>query len=530
MIVKELITRLGFKVDKNALRNYDKGMRTIRRSALMASAAVFGIGAGVVFLAKKAGEMEQIKVAFETMLGSAEKAKEVMEDLTSFAAKTPFTITGVFKSSKQLLAMGIEVDKLLPTLKSLGDVSAGVSQPLARIALNFGQVKTQGKLTGRELRDFNVLGVGLASTLAKNMGVAEDSIQDLVSAGKVKFKDVEEAFASMTGAGGRFENLMIKQSKTLLGLWSNFQDTLQILSIQMGDELLPTLKSILLAFLDWHDANKKLIKTKLVKFVKDFVKAMKSMWWFMSKMVYPMIKSITSVVGGLKNAIVLLAGAISFLIGAHVMMAFLSVGRLFTTLAAKMLSLTGKLIIAKGLLYAEYIALAVALTFVLLVLGDIYGAFKGEESIFGKLAKDVMKVTSSVKELLKFLRFITGMPIVETDLVKHKPKSFFEKLGSTRSNWAEALNIQPQSALNAFSGKNRYPMSESVLQEDMLGDILGGKRSNTPLTAGGSVNNTTNITVYASPDNNNQDLANKISEQDRRERRNTSRNVKEGSY
>jgi len=63
----------------------------------------------------------------------------------------------------------------------------------------------------------------------------------------------------------------------------------------------------------------------------------------MSKMVYPMIKSITSVVGGLKNAIVLLAGAISFLIGAHVMMAFLSVGRLFTTLAAKMLSLTGKL-------------------------------------------------------------------------------------------------------------------------------------------------------------------------------------------
>lgn len=66
-----------------------------------------------------------------------------MSELSEFASKTPFELQGVRENAKQLLAMGVSTQELLPTLKSLGDVSAGLSVPLERLALNYGQVMTQ---------------------------------------------------------------------------------------------------------------------------------------------------------------------------------------------------------------------------------------------------------------------------------------------------------------------------------------------------------------------------------------------------
>ena len=47
-----------------------------------------------------AGQFEQWEIAFETMLGSAEKAKDMMEDLFQFAKETPFQIPDLVQNSK----------------------------------------------------------------------------------------------------------------------------------------------------------------------------------------------------------------------------------------------------------------------------------------------------------------------------------------------------------------------------------------------------------------------------------------------
>jgi hypothetical protein len=57
-----------------------------------------------------------------------------------FASKTPFELPDVRANAKQLLAMGIATDDLIPTMKALGDVSAGLSVPMDRLALAYGQV------------------------------------------------------------------------------------------------------------------------------------------------------------------------------------------------------------------------------------------------------------------------------------------------------------------------------------------------------------------------------------------------------
>lgn len=211
-------------------------------------AGIVGVGAALTAFGissiKVAADFEQTQIAFTTMLGSAERAEKLLKDLADFAKKTPFTLTGVEASSKQLIAMGIEVDELLPTLKSLGDVSAGLSVPLDRLALNFGQVRIQGKLTGRELRDFAIAGVPLVSELAKNLNVSESAIAEMVSAGDIGFDKVARAFETMTSEGGKFFNLMDKQSESAAGKFSNFQDSIELLQREMGVAFLPVLKEL----------------------------------------------------------------------------------------------------------------------------------------------------------------------------------------------------------------------------------------------------------------------------------------------
>jgi len=142
----------------------------------ISTSAILGVGTAMAALGvssvKVAADFEQTKVAFTTMLGSAEEAQVFLAQLADFAKKTPFTLVGVEKAAKQLMAVGFEANDVIPTLKSVGDVASGLSlgeEGLQRLILNLGQVRNQGKLTGRELRDFAVAGVPLLDQLANQL-------------------------------------------------------------------------------------------------------------------------------------------------------------------------------------------------------------------------------------------------------------------------------------------------------------------------------------------------------------------------
>ena len=201
-----------------------------KKFGLMGAAIVGATGLIAKAAFTQAAAFEQSTVAFETMLGSAEKGQTLLRQISDFAAKTPFTLPGVEESTRMLLAMGIESENIIPTLKSLGDVSAGLSVPLENIALAYGQVRAANQLYGTELRQFVNNGVPLLAVLAEQFGTTEASVKQMVENGEVGFKDVEKAFQSMSGEGGTFFNLMEKQSKTFNGQVSNLKDNLSLLA------------------------------------------------------------------------------------------------------------------------------------------------------------------------------------------------------------------------------------------------------------------------------------------------------------
>lgn len=239
-VLEEFVNVISWRTDERQLERIERRVDAVMNRMSQAGKKLTAfvtlpiVGIGVAAL-KTASDFEQLDIAFTTMLGSAERAKELREDLLQLAKTTPFEVKNIAQSAKQLLAVGFAQEQVIDTLTDLGNVSAGLSVPLERLILNFGQVKTQGKLTGRELRDFAVAGVPVLEELAKSLGKSKSEVQDLVSAGGVSFDMVAQAFRNMAREGGRFENLMEKQSKTLGGAWSNLIDTVTLFAAEIGN-------------------------------------------------------------------------------------------------------------------------------------------------------------------------------------------------------------------------------------------------------------------------------------------------------
>jgi tape measure domain-containing protein len=213
-----------------------------------AMAAISGLGFSQLYRSLyEAARFEQVTIGFETMIGDAEKARLKLHQLSEMAARTPFTLPGIEVGARTLLAMGFEADELIPTLKSLGDITAGLgggNQLLFRMAHNLGQVRAQGKLTGREIRDFAIMGVPLLDELSKTIGVSKEELIKLTANSRITSDQVMEAFRNMSMEGGKFHDLMQKMNLSLWGQWSNLKDVIILTGRAIGQTLLPVSTSL----------------------------------------------------------------------------------------------------------------------------------------------------------------------------------------------------------------------------------------------------------------------------------------------
>lgn len=182
------------------------------------------------------GEFQQFEIAFETMLGSGQKAKGMISDLANLAASTPFDMKGVVNGAKQLLAYGFAANEITDTMRRLGDVSAGLGLNLQDLTWLYGTTMVQGRLFTRDLMQFTGRGIPLTEELAKQFGVTKDKVSELVTAGKVGFPEVKKAIESLTNEGGKFGGLMEKQSHSITGQISNIQDSIEMAINDLGTQ------------------------------------------------------------------------------------------------------------------------------------------------------------------------------------------------------------------------------------------------------------------------------------------------------
>lgn len=180
------------------------------------------------------GEFQKLEVAMETMLQSKEKAEALMAQMVQTAATTPFGLQEVAGGAKQLLAYGLEAEKVNETLIRLGDIAAGLSIPLGDLVYLYGTTMTQGRLYTQDFNQFVGRGIPLVSELAKEFGVAESKVKGLVEEGKVGFPEIQKVIENLTNEGGMFGGLMEKQSQTISGQIANIEDAFDMMFNEIG--------------------------------------------------------------------------------------------------------------------------------------------------------------------------------------------------------------------------------------------------------------------------------------------------------
>lgn len=189
---------------------------------------------------KAASNMEQLDIAFTTMLGSAEEAKNLMADLIRFSAETPFEMPEVVAAGKQLLAFGIAAQDIEPTLQQLGDVASGVGSSIGDLAYLFGTASASGRLMTIDINQFAMRGIPIIESLAEVMGVATTEVRNMAAEGQISADLMKQAFELMTAEGSKFGGMMEQQSQTVSGLFSTLKDNVTQTLTTIGQVIIDT--------------------------------------------------------------------------------------------------------------------------------------------------------------------------------------------------------------------------------------------------------------------------------------------------
>ena len=217
------------------------GMMAVDAAFAAVSGAFEAFGESI----NKAADFQQLETSFNVLIGNTTLAKTFLEDLSKFAASTPFTIPGLADASKTLLAFGVMSSEVIPIVSMLGDVSQGNEEKLKSLALAFGKVESQGKLTGEELNQMIDSGFNPLEHISEKTGKSMGELRKEMEKGSITSAMIREAFVAATSEGGKFFEMTKKQGLTFNGVMSTMQDAVDDLYRRFGKPVIEALTPII---------------------------------------------------------------------------------------------------------------------------------------------------------------------------------------------------------------------------------------------------------------------------------------------
>jgi hypothetical protein len=216
-------------------------------AALTAAAAgAVALGAGLAFIkdaSGKAAGIEALTMQFETLLGTAEKARERMEEIKVFAASTPFEIANLSETSKLLQTLGGDMLATGAGLRMVGDAAAIAGQPIQEVGLHFGRLFnaiTSGTTAGESVSRLQELGL-----MTGKVKLQFEALAAAQKRGEKPILSQTQAMTLLQGVFAKTEGAMVRLSTTTSGKLSNLRDNLDTLKVSFGTGFNEGLKTAL---------------------------------------------------------------------------------------------------------------------------------------------------------------------------------------------------------------------------------------------------------------------------------------------
>jgi tape measure domain-containing protein len=228
-----LTARAKLDVDTSAAERKIDGLSGKITTALLQGAGqaigfeiTRGLGAAADAVVGYTGRLEQARVAYTGLLGSAQAADRFIAQQQAFAKSTPFDLSQVQRDSQLLLATGVAARDIIPDLNAVGNAVAAIGgggETLDRVVLALSQMRNSVHLNAQDMNQLIQAGIPAWDILAEHIGKTQAQARQLAESGQLSGADA--AASILDALSQRNVGLMQQQSKTFLGRLENFEDT-----------------------------------------------------------------------------------------------------------------------------------------------------------------------------------------------------------------------------------------------------------------------------------------------------------------
>lgn len=167
----------------------------------------------------------QSQIGFETMLGSAEKAQQMMNDINQFAVATPFEARGLTDISQKMLAMGWSAERIIPDLETIGNTMSAFGkgeEGIQAVTLALSQMQANGKVNAGDMMQLTNQGISAWQYLADSVGKTVGETREMASQGLIPANDAVNAILN---GMKQFDGMMEKTATmTVEGLLSQLEE------------------------------------------------------------------------------------------------------------------------------------------------------------------------------------------------------------------------------------------------------------------------------------------------------------------
>ena len=182
-------------------------------------------------------EFESMETSLKVLLGgNQERLDSIMKQIKEYALASPLNTKDMVGAVQMMTSFGIEAEKSIDYLKAIGDISMGNTGKFNSLALAFSQMSSAGKLMGQDLLQMVNAGFNPLEEISRKTGKSIGQLKEEMSKGAISSKMVQEAFISVTSAGGKFYGMSSEGAKTLNGQISMLQESFDNMFNEIGQK------------------------------------------------------------------------------------------------------------------------------------------------------------------------------------------------------------------------------------------------------------------------------------------------------
>lgn len=189
-------------------------------------------------------QFDSMQMRLKTLVGSAEGASAIFEQIKKDAATTPFDVGSLTQANSLLISSGVNAADARKDVLNLGNAiaaSGGGTEELNRMAVNMQQIKNLGKASALDIKQFAFAGIPIYKLLAASTGKSVAQLKEM----DITYEELSKALEKAASKGGMFFGALEDQSKTVGGQISNLKDQFQALLYNLYEKAKPAITFVI---------------------------------------------------------------------------------------------------------------------------------------------------------------------------------------------------------------------------------------------------------------------------------------------